>query len=178
MNVCGNWDRGRTIPFLGTHKFKFQRKYGTESSHLYPNLVTSVKSSWNHFNWGRNCKSFKKPRNRFPAWWAGTTNLFVVPALQATKAGAIDSSESIPGPHKRLQIRALSSFKWPMSGESVRPVPEHRRGLRVPGGLGEVLLHDHLAHPLHPLLPLHPPPLRTRPRHPATDQQIIYLLKF
>jgi hypothetical protein len=52
----------------------------------------------------------------------------------------------------------------------VRPVPEHRRGLRVPGGLGEVLLHDHLAHPLHPLLPLHPPPLRPRPRHPPDPQ--------
>jgi len=28
----------------------------------------------------RICKPFKKPRNRFPAWRAGTTILFVVPA--------------------------------------------------------------------------------------------------
>jgi hypothetical protein len=30
------------------------------------------------------CKPFKEPRNRFPAWRAGTTTLFVVPAHQAT----------------------------------------------------------------------------------------------
>jgi hypothetical protein len=27
---------------------------------------------------------FKEPRNRFPAWQAGTTTLFVVPGRQAT----------------------------------------------------------------------------------------------
>ncbi len=60
--------------------------------------------------WARICKPFKEPRNRFPAWEAGTTTLFVVPAgMQATEAGRIDSSESIPGLHKRLQIRALYS---------------------------------------------------------------------
>ncbi len=37
---------------------------------------------------------------------AGMT-LFVVPARQATSVGGIDYSESIPGLHKRLQIRAL-----------------------------------------------------------------------
>ncbi len=30
------------------------------------------------------CKSFKEPRNRFPAWQACTTTLFVVPARHAT----------------------------------------------------------------------------------------------
>jgi hypothetical protein len=55
----------------------------------------------------RICKSFKEPRNRFPAWRAGTTTLLVVPARQVAQAGAIDSSESIHGLHERLQIRAL-----------------------------------------------------------------------
>jgi hypothetical protein len=32
----------------------------------------------------RICRPFKEPRNRFPAWRAGTTTLFVVPARQAT----------------------------------------------------------------------------------------------
>jgi hypothetical protein len=51
----------------------------------------------------RICIPFMEPRNRFPARRAGTTTLFVVLARQA---GGIDSSESIPGLHKRLQIRA------------------------------------------------------------------------
>jgi hypothetical protein len=45
-------------------------------------------------------------RNRFPDWRASTTTLFIVPACQPTQAGGIDTSESIPGLHKRLQIRA------------------------------------------------------------------------
>jgi hypothetical protein len=57
-------------------------------------------------------RPFKKPKNRFPAWRAGTTTLFVVPARQATWAGEIDSSESIPGLHKRLQMRALAYVAW------------------------------------------------------------------
>jgi hypothetical protein len=36
------------------------------------------------------CRPFKEPSNRFPAWQAGTTTLFVVPARKATKAGGID----------------------------------------------------------------------------------------
>jgi hypothetical protein len=36
-------------------------------------------------------KPFQEPRNRFPAWWAGKTTLFDVPARQATQAGGIDS---------------------------------------------------------------------------------------
>ncbi len=52
-------------------------------------------------------KPFKEPRNRFPSWRSGTTTLFVGPARQTTYAGGIDFSESIPGLHKRLQIRAL-----------------------------------------------------------------------
>ncbi len=43
------------------------------------------------------CKPYKEPRNRFPAWQACTTTLFVVSARQATEGGGIDSSESIPG---------------------------------------------------------------------------------
>jgi hypothetical protein len=65
-------------------------------SHLYPPPVRA-----------RICKPFKEPRNRFSAWRAGTTTLFVVPARQASWAGGIESSESIPGLLKHLQIRAL-----------------------------------------------------------------------
>jgi hypothetical protein len=54
----------------------------------------------------RICIPLKEPRYRFPAWRAGTKSLFVVLARQATWASEIDSSESIPGLHKRLQIRA------------------------------------------------------------------------
>jgi hypothetical protein len=32
----------------------------------------------------RICKPYKEPMNRFPAWRAGTTTLFDVPARQAT----------------------------------------------------------------------------------------------
>ncbi len=38
------------------------------------------------------------------------TTLLVVPARQVTKAGGIDSSESIPGLLKRLQIRAQATL--------------------------------------------------------------------
>jgi hypothetical protein len=55
----------------------------------------------------RICRPFKETGNRFPAWRAGTTTLFFVPARQATYVGKIDSWESIPGLHKRQQIRAL-----------------------------------------------------------------------
>jgi hypothetical protein len=60
----------------------------------------------------RICRLFKWTRNRFLAWRAGMTKttLFVEPARQATKAGIIDSSESIPGLQKRLQIRALDTY--------------------------------------------------------------------
>ena len=37
------------------------------------------------------CRPFKEPRNRFPAWQAGTTTLFVVPARKASWACGIDS---------------------------------------------------------------------------------------
>ncbi len=67
--------------------------------------------------WARICKPFKEPRNRFAAFRTGTTTLFVIPARQATYAVLIDSSESIPGLLKRLQIRALVKsetrpFSW------------------------------------------------------------------
>ncbi len=48
----------------------------------------------------------KEPRNRFPAWQAGTTTLFDVPAYQATKAAVVNSLESIPGLLNSLKIRA------------------------------------------------------------------------
>jgi hypothetical protein len=54
------------------------------------------------------CKPFKEPRNRFPASWAGTTTLFVVPACQATYCRL---AESIPELHKCLQIRAQDCFR-------------------------------------------------------------------
>ncbi len=38
---------------------------------------------------------------------AGRINMVVVPARYTTQTGGIDSLESIPGPHKRLKIRAL-----------------------------------------------------------------------
>jgi hypothetical protein len=58
----------------------------------------------------RICRPFKEPRNRFPAWRACTTTLFVVPARQATWVGGIGLSESIPGLYKRLQIRAQGRY--------------------------------------------------------------------
>ncbi len=58
----------------------------------------------------RICRPFKESKNRFSARRASTTTLFVVPARQATWAGEIDSSESIPGLHKHLQIRALATL--------------------------------------------------------------------
>jgi len=61
-------------------------------------------------NRARICRPFKEPRNRFPAWRSGTTTLFVVLARQATWAGEIDFSESIPGLLKSLRIRALETF--------------------------------------------------------------------
>jgi hypothetical protein len=54
-------------------------------------------------------KALKEPRNRFPAWRAGTKTLFDVLARQATQGGEINSMESIPGLLKRLQIRALDA---------------------------------------------------------------------
>ncbi len=56
----------------------------------------------------RICKPFKKPRNRFLAWRAGTSILFVVLVRQATFAGGINSSGSIPGLLESLRIRAQS----------------------------------------------------------------------
>ncbi len=71
----------------------------------------------------RICKPFQESRHRFPAWRAGTTTLLVVPARHATWAGEIESSESIPGLLKRLQIRApvmgkqcwKRVLRWPVS---------------------------------------------------------------
>jgi hypothetical protein len=53
------------------------------------------------------CKPLNEPRDRYPTCRAGTTILSDVPARQATKAGGIDSLESISGLLKCLQIRAL-----------------------------------------------------------------------
>jgi hypothetical protein len=88
-----------------------------------------------HKNRARICKPYKEPRNRFSAWRAGTTTLFFVPARLA---------ESIPGLHKRLQIRAQplshdaggnSDFiifvwrvrwRWAGAGGRVVPAPPDR----------------------------------------------------
>jgi hypothetical protein len=65
------------------------------------------------------CKPFKNPRNRFPSY-SGPTTLFVVPAHQATLAGGIDSSESIPGGF-------LKVYKyWLLLSAEFRPVDELR----------------------------------------------------
>jgi hypothetical protein len=56
-----------------------------------PIFLYSVLSTHRLFR-ARICKPFKEPRNRFSAWRAGTTTLFVVPACQATYRIA----ESIP----------------------------------------------------------------------------------
>jgi len=48
------------------------------------------------------CTPFEKPKNQFPAWRAGTTTLYDVPALQATWAIGIDSWSP-----KTFTIRAL-----------------------------------------------------------------------
>jgi hypothetical protein len=55
----------------------------------------------------RICKPFKEPRNRFPAWRAGPTTLFVVPARYVSKTGGIESPELILGLLKRFQMQAL-----------------------------------------------------------------------
>ncbi len=66
----------------------------------------------------RICRPFKGAQESIPTWWAGTTTLFVVPAPTGYVGCEIDSSESIPGLHKRLQIRALDFYlllqeTWP-----------------------------------------------------------------
>ncbi len=58
----------------------------------------------------RICKPFKEPGIDSQHGQAGTTTLLVVPARQVTLAGRIDSSESIPGLLKRLQIRAQAKL--------------------------------------------------------------------
>ena len=45
----------------------------------------------------------------YVAYWTGTTNLFIVPARQASKADKINSLVSIPGLLKRLKIQAQKS---------------------------------------------------------------------
>ncbi len=95
----------------------------------------------------RICKPLKEPRNLFPAWRAGTQpnwrtraricNLlrslgidsqpggpvrkpyFVIPARQATKAGGINFSESIPELHKRLLTRAQPTATVHKLAESI-----------------------------------------------------------
>ncbi len=54
---------------------------------------------------------FKEPRNRFPAWRACTTTLFVVPARQATQDVGVDSSESNPGLHKNVYTNTGSGLR-------------------------------------------------------------------
>ncbi len=56
---------------------------------LAPFLSFSVLSHF-YFVRARICQPFQEPRNRFPAWRAGTTTIFDVPVHQATLAGGID----------------------------------------------------------------------------------------
>ncbi len=51
----------------------------------WPDLIleNSLKNRCN-YNWARICKPFKEPENRFRAWRADTTTLFVVQARYAT----------------------------------------------------------------------------------------------
>ncbi len=50
----------------------------------------------------RICRPLKELRNRFPAWQVGTTTLYL--SYRAARLHRL--TESIPGPHKLLQIRA------------------------------------------------------------------------
>ncbi len=61
----------------------------------------------------RICKPFKEPRNQFPAWRAGTTNLFVVPrpAILHRQVRSNPWNQFL-GLLKRLQIRAQD---WELS---------------------------------------------------------------
>ncbi len=77
----------------------------------------------------RICKPFNEPRNRFLAWRAGTTTLFVVSTRQASKAYGIDSSESIPGLLKRLQIQAQTTLAGGI--DSVVSIPGLPKGLTI-----------------------------------------------
>jgi hypothetical protein len=75
-----------------------------------------------------------EPRNRFPAWKAGTTTLFFVPARPATWGNrflGIDSEL-----HKRLQIRALcaATAQEHLPGRPEEPHAEespHRRSYQA-----------------------------------------------
>jgi hypothetical protein len=53
--------------------------------YLYVNLhfVQQLNFRWKRKYRAHICKTFKEPRNRFPALRDGTTTLFVVPARQA-----------------------------------------------------------------------------------------------
>ena len=53
----------------------------------------------------------------------GTTTILFVPARQATLVGEIDSSESIPGLHKRLQIRAQLATQFQTRFLELTPRP-------------------------------------------------------
>jgi hypothetical protein len=67
----------------------------------------------------RNCKPFQEPRNRFPAWLAGTKKKVVVPAR---KTSVHRLAESIPrnlGLFKRLW---LSHLKWPPSQDQQKNI--------------------------------------------------------
>ncbi len=110
-------------PFSALYRktlLEFDPKLSGQTSHIsiqaaelsaggWQHSLNLVSSSYVHpLSRARICKPFKEPRNRFPAWRAGMTALLLVPARQATQAGEIDSSESIPGLLERLQLRACT----------------------------------------------------------------------
>ncbi len=71
--------------------------------------------------WARICEPFKEPRNRFPAWRAGTTTIFDVPAGQAKQAG-IDSLNRFLG--------SLNVYKfglWPLEDPDPHLDPETKK---------------------------------------------------
>ncbi len=89
---------------------------GVPSTHVWYDIGTSMQRrhyflhqkmhSLEHTR-ARICKPFKEPRNRFPAWPAGsTTYLTYRPAGKHRLAESIPWNLS-PGLLKRLQIRAL-----------------------------------------------------------------------
>ncbi len=101
-----------------TREWEGKKPFPTTSQKAWPSMLyvffgkmygaTLMCVEFIYVRWARIFRPFKETRNRCPAWRAGMTTLFLVPARQASQPGEIDTSESIPGLHKRLQIRALA----------------------------------------------------------------------
>jgi hypothetical protein len=72
-------------------------------------------SSWNHggSSRARICRSFKETRNRFPAWRAGTTTLFFVPAVSLHRL-----AKSIP---RNRFLGSINVYKYGLCGREGSP---------------------------------------------------------